>query len=436
MDKLNILVLHRLGDPELAPLFLRHHVFALKTYFPEHNYIYHDTEMPLPGNIRDTQFDAIILDVTLLCVRWAGEEIYQRIRNEYAFVKDSSAVKLAFPQDEYDCNQILDDWMCEWGVDVVFSVISSNWDVLYPKYHLAGEVRLGYTGYIDESLVRLPRIPFDDRAIDIGYRARKLPPYFGRIGEVKCSIGRTVADRAREVGLTTDIVLGESATLLGQAWLDFINNSKFTLGSNSGSSLLDPYGQIQRKVRDYLRENPSAQFDEVEEHCFKGLDSAHSFTAISPRVLEAGLLESCQILVEGEYSRVITPWEHYIPIRSDASDFEVVYEAMQDRLLVDRLRKNCRSALLDFDGLRASHNARKVIELIGALKTRKGVVSNFDVVAAVAKKYEEKMTTVLRGHWKHQAVKRKLSKIINKYPYAMRLAKSLRSVFGKRRLWK
>jgi hypothetical protein len=70
---------------------------------------------------------------------------------DYAFVAESDAVKLAFPQDEYDCHQLLDDWMYDWKVDVVFSVIASGWDVLYPRYHRVGDIRLGYTGYIDEA---------------------------------------------------------------------------------------------------------------------------------------------------------------------------------------------------------------------------------------------------------------------------------------------
>ena len=79
MDKLNILVLHRLGNPEIAPLFLRRHVFVLKEHFPEHNYIYHDSELPLPDCVRHGEFDAIVLDVTFLCLRWADKAVFRQI---------------------------------------------------------------------------------------------------------------------------------------------------------------------------------------------------------------------------------------------------------------------------------------------------------------------------------------------------------------------
>jgi hypothetical protein len=416
MGKLNILVLHRLGPVNRAPLFLQRHVFSLRTYFPEHNYIYHDAHLPVPEYIRDARFDAIILDVTFLCVRWAGDALYNKIRCDFDFVKDSDAVKIAFPQDEYDCHRILDDWMCDWKVDVLYSVISSNWNLLYPRFHQLGEIRLGYTGYIDDELLKITAKPFASRTVDVGYRARKLPPYFGRIGEVKWTIGEAFSHQAEGFSLKTDIVLGDKGTLLGQSWLDFINDCKFTLGANSGSSLLDPYGKIQRKVREYIVDNPQADFAEVEEYCFKGADNVHAFTAISPRVFEAGLLESCQILVEGDYSHVIRPWEHYIPIASDASDFAVVHEAMQDQVLVDRLRRDCREALLDFDGLRAKEAARKVLEVVEAWVTKKHVVSDVDLIDKFIVKYDEEMVPAYLVYWKRQDLKRRFSSALKKAP--------------------
>jgi len=118
LSKLNILVLHRLGSPRLAPDFLTKHVFSLQTYEPEHQYIYHDTQLSLPEYVKDLEFDAIVLDVTLLCVRWQKKEIFDQIQADYSFLKNSKAVKIAFPQDEYDCSAILDAWMkyCTVGI--------------------------------------------------------------------------------------------------------------------------------------------------------------------------------------------------------------------------------------------------------------------------------------------------------------------------------
>ena len=99
LDKLNILVLHSLGDIRAVPFFLKHHVFILERSSPGHNYLYHDTTLPLPQYIKDTPFDLIVLDVTLLCGRWLPTKTFERLKSEYSFVKDSNAVKIAFPQE-------------------------------------------------------------------------------------------------------------------------------------------------------------------------------------------------------------------------------------------------------------------------------------------------------------------------------------------------
>ena len=362
--QLKVLVLHSLGDPEKSPISLKNHVFALQKYCPEHEYVFHDTTTDRPWSLAGLEVDAIILDVTFLGARWAEGRGFHRLKRDYAFIADCTALKLAFPQDEYDCNELLDEWMCEWRIDVVFSVIAQHRNILYPKYSRTGEIRLAYTGYIDDSLALIQPSPWDTRGIDIGYRARKLPPYFGRLGEVKWQIGVLVNRCCAGKKLILDIALGDNGTLNGTTWLDFINNSKFTLGANSGSSLLDPQGDIQRNVRRYLAANPHASFDEVEESCFPGLDGRNEFTAISPRVIEAGMLGSCQILVEGHYSGILKPWEHYIPIKADASDFDKVLEAMQDRTLTDRLIVRCRATLLDTTALHYRSHANEVIRLI------------------------------------------------------------------------
>lgn len=424
MDRLNILVLHCLGNPALAPAFLSHHVFALRKNCPGHNCLYHDATLPLPGYVVEQSFDAIVLDVSFLAARWVGADFLLARKNAYAFVRDSSAVKIAFPQDEYDCNVLLDDWMCEWKVDVVFSVISSGWEILYPRYHQSGDIRLGYTGYIDETLLDRPVKPFSGRSIDIGYRAKKLPPYFGRIGETKWTIGRDVALQGRRAGLAVDIELGDAGTLLGDAWLDFIGNSKFTLGANSGSSLLDPTGDIQRNVRAFVADHPDASFDEVEAACFPGIEGRYSFTAISPRVLEAALLGSAQILVDGEYSGIVKPEDHFIPIRSDASNFSEVIDAMSDADAVERMIGRCREAILSVDALRYRNKARMVLDLIGDLASRKKTGANPEQVEKVISRYRDEMQPKYRAYWRRQYFRARVARAVAPYPMLYRALRS------------
>lgn len=428
MDKLNILVLHKLGNPNLAVSSLRHHVMSLATYQPGHNYLFHDIDLDLPQFVKDTAFDAIILDVTLMCCRWWSPDSFRALLNKYAFVAHSNAVKLAFPQDDYDGHLILDDWMCEWDVDRVFSVIPRHWDLLYPSYSKRGSIRLGYTGYIDESLLRRVAKPFDERRIDIGYRAKKLFPNCGRIGETKWRIGLDVLAAARRHGLNVDIVIGEQGKLLGERWLEFIEDSKFTLGANSGSSLLDPRGEIRSAITAYLHQHPGADFDEIERHCFIGRDGHHAYTAISPRIIEAAMLGSCQILVDGEYSDLISPNRHYIPLRDDASNFDEVLEAMRDRDASIAMARNCREQLLSVNELRYATRTQGLIAQIQDLASRKRTRSSVDTVSAIIDRYQQEMGPRYRRMHLWQQQRRRIIRTIDYFPPVSRLVRWLHSI--------
>jgi len=431
MDVLNILVLHSLGDENDAPFFLKHHVFMLRQYCPEHNYIYHDVGLPFPAYAHEVPFDLIVLDVTLLCSRWSSKKIFEQLKSDYSFVKFSNAVKIALPQDEYDCNEILDEWMVDWKVDIVYSVISEHWDILYPKFHKIGSIKLAFTGYIDETLIDWPRNKFVSRPIDIGYRARKLLPYFGRLGETKWTIARDVLLKtATEKHLKVDIKIGDKSALNGASWLEFINNSKFTLGSNSGSSLLDPVGKIQRKVRAFLLKDPNANFDEVEMMCFSGEDGKHEFTAISPRVMEASLLGSGQILVEGLYSGLITPWQNYIPIKSDASNWQEVSLAMKDNYLVEKMIENTRLKILDIKELRAREKAKKIISDASKFHAEKKVKSSSELMNSVIQRYKNDITPErYKTVWRKRRLRKRFIDMLDEYPQFQLLARKIYDKF-------
>lgn len=424
---MNILVLHALGNPALAPRLLLEHVFFLRNYFPQHNYIFHDAALPVPDYVRQTRFDAILLDVTFLGYRWRAPSVFSKFLADYAFVAESEAVKLAFPQDEYDCHRLLDDWMYDWRIDVVFSVISSGWDVLYPRYSAVGKIVLGYTGYIDERLLGWKPKKFSERRIDIGYRARRLPPNYGRLGQIKYSIGVDLARVAAGAGLVVDIKLGEDSMLFGDSWLHFLDDSKFTLGANSGSSLLDPRGEIREAVNAYIARHPSSSFEEVEANCFPGVD-IHNFTAISPRVLEASLLGSAQILVEGSYSEILTPYDHFIPIKPDASNFSEVLSCMRDVSAVEGMIARCRDAVLSVGALRYRSRAEMIFELIDEVRDRRGGGDHVDHWELVAR-YDRDMASRYRRHWVKQSIRRKALLLLRRFPRVYQFLRSLRYGF-------
>lgn len=339
--------------------------FMLPTYAPEHNYIVHDSNMALPDFVKEIQFHGIVLGPTFLCSRYRQAE-FERTLKEYDFIRTSDAFKIALPQDDYDCSAILDRWMVSWDMDVVYTVCPDNWPILYPNYSAKNKIQLGYTGYVSDAWLtscQHPK-PFHLRSIDVSYRANRLPPNFGRIGYLKGVIGERFILKFGNADLKLDISTNQNDLIPGDSWHAFLDNSKFCLVTNSGSSLLDPEGDIRARVNRYLSINPRASFEVVEENCFKGEDGKYIFTAISPRNIEAALARTVQIGTTGNYSGILQAEDHYIPLEPDCSNVSDVVSMMNDHRKAATIAKNCKDAILAVDDLRFKNHVSKLIQQI------------------------------------------------------------------------
>ena len=328
------------------------HAFCLLKYAPWNSYELHAFGQPITNRLRQQKFDAIILDTTFLCWRWCypRRDYIDRLLREYSFIADSDAIKIALPQDEYDHAAVLDEWMTNWRINLIFSASYEYRDILYPTARTHAEIVQGLTGFIDDADVALTRRlarPFEERAIDVGYRAKTLPAYFGRFGQLKSEIGRQFVQSFSHAGLALDISVDPEDTLLGDNWLRFLGNCRFTIGCESGSSLFDPVGDINRACAAYVAQHPRAEFEEIAAACFPGQDMQRIFSAISPRIFEAALAGTCQILVPGHYMGILKPDAHYIPWEPDGSKDDAVLASLNDWPSAKERAENCRAALLD-----------------------------------------------------------------------------------------
>jgi hypothetical protein len=64
------------------------------------------------------------------------------------------------------------------------------------------------------------------------------------------------------------------------------------------------------------------------------------YRAVATRHFEAAALNSCQILFEGDYSGVLRPMVHYIPLRKDFANLETVLDLQGDDEVCRRLTAN------------------------------------------------------------------------------------------------
>jgi len=331
-----VLVLYQHTAPGPMRSALRQKVRVLEASATRHAIVYWNAGYSVPRAIRRLPVDAVILDNTLLVARWAPE--FPARRPTFDWLADVDALKIAFPQDEYNHAHVLDDWLADIGVDVVFSLFGpEHRELLYPRLGGAARFEKCLTGYVDELDVASNAavvLPHDRRELDLAYRAQALTPRFGRLGQLKHTVADDVAPAARAAGLRVDVSTDLRDAVLGDRWFPFIASTRAVLGSESGASAIDRRGELVAAERAMLAERPDLTFAEFDAAMPAGWDGQLP-GSVGPRHLEAAAARTCQVLVEGAYDGVLEPEVHYLPVKPDGSDADGVVERLADHKLVE-----------------------------------------------------------------------------------------------------
>ncbi len=261
-----------------------------------------------------------------------------------AKIKAFPGTKIAFLQDEYRWIDASAAAIRDLGIDVLFTV--TNPEVTRKIYHHPwfDDVRIEHTltGFVPEDLCHRSPPPFEERRVDVGYRARKLPAWLGAAAQEKWLIGERFAADASAHGLACDISSREADRLYGEAWIDFVGNCRAVLGSESAISAFDFDGTLKDAVDAYEREHPNASFEDVRAHLLEGIDECHgAIRVISPRVFEAAALKTLMILYPGSYSGVLEPWRHYVPLDRDHGNMDEVVGVLRDHAKVMKITEQC-----------------------------------------------------------------------------------------------
>ena len=114
-------------------------------------------------------------------------------------------------------------------------------------------------------------------------------------------------------------------------WAEFLNTCKGTIGAESGTYYLNDRGRLLAAAREYnLLQRPEASFDEVFEKFYRGQPREVSGKSISSRHFEPIGTKTCQILLEGEYTGLLAPDEHYLGVRKDRSNLDEAVRRFRD----------------------------------------------------------------------------------------------------------
>lgn len=323
-----ILALHALNS--LSRLTNIDHVMALPSRSPGDLFVLHHVQAPITPALREMKFDACVMNYCFLAHKVIPD--VEGLISNYGFLRKNCDKVIAIPQDEYSSNAILDDWLSRIPVDHVFSALDTDLDALYPKTLKKATFSTVLTGYMSRE--RLDAVaqfakPFEDRSWDVGTRVNFLKAYLGRRAQEKGQTAERFKLLAEAAGLKQSISTSPSDVLMGDHWLRFLGDCRFTVGSRGGASLPDPYGRRRVEVDDFLLRYPDAAFEEIEAACFPGEDR-YDFSAIGPRVIEAAATRTCQILIRGKYLEGMEPWVHYVPLEPDFSNTEEIFAFMRE----------------------------------------------------------------------------------------------------------
>lgn len=304
---------------------IRDHIDAIAGT-PDHDVCILPFAATIPDRLDFAKFDAVIVHYSIYCAAISSLSISSRRK-----IAQYKGLKVAFIQDEYRTIDATVAVFAEMGIDLLFTVVPEGLvDRIYDPQKLPCRRVTVLTGYVPETLLSVKPPDISERDIDIGYRARRLPYWLGKLAQEKTTIAERMIADAPAYGLTTDISCLETDRIYGDAWIEFLSRSKATLGTESGASLCDFAGEFQIAVDEYCEANPAADFTEVESKIFPGEDGKIVIAVISPRIFEATALRTLMILYEGSYSGRLVPWRHYVPLRKDHSNIGEVVAVLGD----------------------------------------------------------------------------------------------------------
>ena len=282
----------------------------------------------LPGPLDLAKFDVIIIHYSLfvLSKTYLSTSAKKRLR---AY----SGMKVIFIQDEY---RRIDDMVNELAflkIDVLFTCFPAHeFDRIYLPSKLPNLSKYNnLTGYVPERLTKFKnQPPICERPVDVVYRGRKLPYWYGSLGYEKWNIVDKWHKHVPNNILKTDISYRETDRIYGEKWVEFLSSAKTTLGVESGASVMDFTGQLEKQVEHHQLIHPMDSFHTVQEKYFLEQEGLHQLNQISPRCFEAIALKTVLVLYEGEYSGILMPGRHYIALKKDFSNIKDVLALIQN----------------------------------------------------------------------------------------------------------
>ena len=185
-----------------------------------------------------------------------------------------------------------------------------------------------------------------------------MPFFLGRKGFEKYLIGKTFLEHSEKANLFCDISSKESERLYGRNWTEFISNCRTTLGTESGSSIIDFTGEIEYNLNFYQAFHPFACFKDLPEK-YLSSDGILEIQVISPRCFESAALGTVMVLFPGNYSGILIRDKHYIGLEKDFSNIDEVIEKIKDDQYLQEMSNFARLDLVQVENFLTKNSFSK-----------------------------------------------------------------------------
>ena len=362
----NILVIYHTKGVYPLRATVTDHLYCFQKYRADNCYYLNLAVRSVPWYLKKIPIDLIIFHTKFFSLRWNRKKFKKFVRKARP-LKQLNAIKVALPQDEFLNTDLVCDFINEFEIDHVFSVApESEWPKIYDSVDFE-RVKFStvLTGYLDDvTITKINALAkrVQSRSIDIGYRSGVAGYWLGRLGLLKEQVGHYFLERSARNGLIMDISTRPEDTFLGDDWYKFLLQCKYTLGVESGASVLDRDGTIRTRTEDYVLQHPQAMFEDAEQVCFPQSDGLLGLAVISPRHLEACVTKTCQVLIEGTYSGILMADKHYVPLKKDFSNIEQVLEIIKEDKQRERIVNNAFQDIVDSGQYKYQHFVDYVVE--------------------------------------------------------------------------
>lgn len=281
----------------------------------------------LPPNVDVERYDIILFHWSVILCKnnWISPQLRERLAR-------ARVLKAAFIQDEYRFVDRTKAALRVLGIRLLFTCVpDGEIEKVYPTEELPNLVKVNVmTGCVPEGLPLYPVSDYESRPIDVSYRGRDLPAWLGALAQEKAIIGERFLEDSKHYDLSTDIAWREGDRIYGDDWFQFLADSKATLGVESGASVFDFTGKIQEQVEAAVAADPDISFEALRQRYFAEEEGKIYLNQHSPRIFEAASLKTLLVLYEGQYSGVVEPWKHYVPLKKDHSNMAEVVETIRD----------------------------------------------------------------------------------------------------------